>query len=108
MKDSHTLILPAGILLNINVPDVPYNELKGIQVTRLGYRHKAQAPVCAKHPRGMPSFWIGALSEPHDMSEGTDFYAVENGYVSITPIHTDMTCYEAKSPLEKWTDTVTL
>jgi 5'-nucleotidase len=108
MKDSHTLALPAGILLNINVPDVPYNELKGIQVTRLGYRHKAQAPVSAKHPRGLPSFWIGALSEPHDASEGTDFCAVENGYVSITPIHTDMTCYEATLPLEKWTDTVTL
>ncbi|MFQ3186128.1 MAG: 5'-nucleotidase, partial [Marinomonas primoryensis] len=44
----------------------------------------------------------------HDASEGTDFCAVENGYVSITPIHTDMTCYEAKLPLEKWTDTVTL
>ncbi|QUX94892.1 5'/3'-nucleotidase SurE [Marinomonas sp. CT5] len=108
LKDSHTLALPSGILLNVNVPDVPYSELKGIQVTRLGYRHKAQAPISAQHPRGLPSFWIGALSEPHDISEGTDFHAVKNGYVSITPIHTDMTCYEAKSPLEKWTDTVML
>ena len=108
LKDTHTLALPAGILLNINVPDVPYSELKGIQVTRLGYRHKAQAPISAQHPRGLPSFWIGALSEPHDESEGTDFFAVNNGYVSITPIHTDMTCYEVKSPLEKWTDTITL
>lgn len=108
MADAHTLALPAGILLNVNVPDVPYSELKGIRVTRLGYRHKAQAPISAQHPRGLPSFWIGALSEPHDASEGTDFCAVENGYVSITPIHTDMTCYDVKSPLEKWTDTVTL
>jgi 5'-nucleotidase len=108
LKDSHTLELPAGILLNINVPDVPYSELKGIQVTRLGYRHKAQAPVSAQHPRGLPSFWIGALSEPHDVSEGTDFCAVNNGYVSITPIHTDMTCHEARSSLNKWTDTITL
>ena len=108
LKDSHTLELPAGILLNINVPDVPYSELKGIQVTRLGYRHKAQAPISAQHPKGIPSFWIGALSEPHDVSEGTDFCAVNKGYVSITPIHTDMTCYEAKSPLTKWTDTITL
>lgn len=108
LKDSHTLALPAGILLNINVPDVPYSELKGVQVTRLGYRHKAQAPISAQHPRGLPSFWIGALSEPHDMSVGTDFFAVNHSYVSITPIHTDMTCYEAKSPLEKWTDTITL
>jgi 5'-nucleotidase len=108
LKDAHTLTLPAGILLNVNVPDIPYDELQGMQVTRLGYRHKAQAPISAQHPKGLPSFWIGALSEPHDVSEGTDFYAVENGYVSITPIHTDMTCYDAQSPLEKWTDTVTL
>ena len=81
LKDSHTLELPAGILLNINVPDVPYSELKGIQVTRLGYRHKAQAPISAQHPKGIPSFWIGALSEPHDVSEGTDFCAVNKGYV---------------------------
>ncbi|MGO2355645.1 MAG: 5'/3'-nucleotidase SurE [Marinomonas foliarum] len=108
LKDAPTLTLSAGILLNINVPDVPYGELKGIQVTRLGYRHKAQAPISAQHPRGLPSYWIGALSEPHDMSEGTDFCAIENGYVSITPIHTDMTCYEAHSPLERWTDTITL
>tara|TARA_R110001606_G_scaffold315410_2_gene462163 strand:- start:245 stop:991 length:747 start_codon:yes stop_codon:yes gene_type:complete len=108
LKDSHTLALPAGILLNINVPDVPYSELKGIQVTRLGYRHKAQAPISAQHPKGLPSFWIGALAEPHDVSEGTDFCAVSKGYVSITPIHTDMTCYEVKSPLEKWADTITL
>ncbi|ETX10736.1 stationary phase survival protein SurE [Marinomonas ushuaiensis DSM 15871] len=108
LKDAHTLSVPAGILLNVNVPDLPYDELKGIQVTRLGYRHQAQAPISAQHPKGLPSFWIGALSEPHDASEGTDFFAVENGYVSITPIHTDMTCYEAKSSLEQWTDTVNL
>ncbi len=108
LEDSHTLVLPAGILLNINVPDLPYDELKGLQVTRLGYRHQAQAPISAQHPRGLPSFWIGALSEPHDSSDGTDFWAVENGYVSITPIHTDMTCYDAQSPLKKWTDTLAL
>ncbi|NLQ18182.1 5'/3'-nucleotidase SurE [Marinomonas sp. M1K-6] len=108
LTDSHTLTLPSGILLNINVPDLPYEALKGIQVTRLGYRHKAQAPISAQHPRGLPSFWIGALSEPHDVAEGTDFCAIANGYVSITPIHTDMTCYEATSSLQQWTDTVTL
>jgi 5'-nucleotidase len=108
LEDSHTLALPVGILLNINVPDVPYEELKGLQVTRLGYRHKAQAPISAQHPRGLPSFWIGALSEPHDSSDGTDFSAVKNGYVSITPIHTDMTCYDAQSPLEEWTNTLVL
>ncbi len=108
LKDSNTLALPTGILLNVNVPDVPYDELKGIQVTRLGYRHKAQAPISAQHPKGLASFWIGALSEPHDVSDGTDFCAIENGYVSITPIHTDMTCYDAQLPLEQWAETVKL
>ena len=106
LKDSHTLQLPAGILLNINVPDVPYEALKGIRVTRLGYRHRAQQPISAAHPRGLPSFWIGALSEPNDCSPGTDFEAIESGYVSITPIHTDMTCYQAQSSLEEWVHTI--
>ncbi|MCB5162029.1 5'/3'-nucleotidase SurE [Marinomonas algarum] len=108
LQDAHNLTLPAGILLNINVPDLPYESLKGVQVTRLGHRHQAQSPVPAQHPRGVPSFWIGALSEANDNSSGTDFCAIAEGYVSITPIHTDMTCYEAKASLETWTDTITL
>ncbi|BFM51060.1 5'/3'-nucleotidase SurE [Marinomonas sp. THO17] len=108
LKDSHTLAMPAGVLLNINVPDLPYEQIKGLKVTRLGYRHQAQAPISAQHPRGVPSYWIGALSEPYDASPGTDFDAVANGYVSITPIHTDMTCYQAKTSLENWIDVVTL
>lgn len=108
LEDTANLSLPTGVLLNINVPDVPYEALKGIRVTRLGYRHKAQPPISAQHPRGLPSFWIGALSEPYDISEGTDFNAIEEGFVSITPLHTDMTCYKAQSSLQRWTDTVTL
>ncbi|TYL47263.1 5'/3'-nucleotidase SurE [Marinomonas sp. IMCC 4694] len=108
LKNTSYLTLPAGIVLNVNVPDVPYEQIKGIQVTRLGYRHKAQAPMPAQHPKGIPSFWVGALSEPHDVSEGTDFCAIKDGYVSITPIHSDMTCYEAASPLDRWTSTLLL
>ena len=102
LDDAKSLTLAPGILLNINVPDVPYSDLKGIKVTRLGNRQRAQEAISAQHPRGLPSFWIGALSEPHDASEGTDFHAVQEGYVSITPIHTDMTCYDAKQPLDAW------
>lgn len=108
LADSHTLNLPVGILLNINVPDVPYEELKGIQVTRLGYRKTAQPAISAQHPRGIDSYWIGALSAPHDNQPGTDFHAVEAGYVSITPIHTDMTCQQAMSPLNQWVTTLML
>ncbi len=106
LKDAHTLTLPQGILLNVNVPDIPYEALKGVSVTRLGYRHKAQPPVSAQHPRGLPSYWIGALSEPYDAQEGTDFHAVEQGYVSITPIHTDMTCYDVQSTLKQWANSL--
>lgn len=108
LKDTARLGLPSGIVLNINVPDVPYEQLKGIQVTRLGYRHKAQAPIPAQHPKGVSSFWVGALSEPCDAAEGTDFCAIKDGYVSITPIHSDMTCYEAVSPIERWAGTLVL
>lgn len=108
LEDSTSLSLAPGILLNINVPDVPYESLKGVKVTHLGYRHRAQEAISAQHPRGIPSFWIGALSDPHDASPGTDFHAIEEGYVSITPIHTDMTCYEAKQPLEDWVQSFTL
>ncbi len=102
LSDSHTLNLSPGVLLNVNVPDLPYDELQGIQITRLGYRKCAQPAISAQHPKGVPSFWIGALSEPHDSSIGTDFWAVENGYVSVTPIHADMTCYQAMQPLAEW------
>ncbi|MCZ2721730.1 5'/3'-nucleotidase SurE [Marinomonas sp. 15G1-11] len=108
LKDSHTLSLPKGVLLNVNVPDLPYDQLKGIKITRLGYRKSPQPAISAEHPRGISSFWIGELSEPHDGSEGTDFWAVENGYVSITPLHIDMTCYQVMSSLEKWTAKVLL
>ncbi|GAB3488478.1 5'/3'-nucleotidase SurE [Marinomonas epiphytica] len=102
LKDAHSLQVPAGVLLNINVPDVSYDELKGFEVTRLGHRHRAQPPISAHHPRGIPSFWIGPLSEANDNSPGTDFWAIEKGKVSITPIHTDMTCYGAQSNLQEW------
>ncbi|WP_133011900.1 5'/3'-nucleotidase SurE [Marinomonas flavescens] len=108
IQDSPSLVIAPGVLLNINVPDVPYESLKGIKVTRLGYRHRAQEAISAQHPKGLPSFWIGALSKPYDASPGTDFHAVDEGYVSITPIHTDMTSHEAKKPLEDWVVSLTL
>ena len=97
-----TASIPSNAILNINVPDVPYDELLGFQVTRLGYRKSAQPAVSAKHPRGIDSFWIGALSDPHDELPGTDFHAVKQGFVSITPLHTDMTCQAAIEPLSHW------
>lgn len=108
LQDSHTLSLPPKVLLNINVPDLPYDQIKGVKVTRLGYRHQAHPAIPAQHPRGVESYWIGALSEPHDAAEGTDFDAVAEGYVSITPLHTDMTCHSAMNHLEQWVKDTTL
>lgn len=97
--------LPKGSILNVNVPDVPFEQVKGFKVTRLGYRKSAQPAISAQHPRGIASYWIGALSEPHDEQDGTDFHAINQGYVSITPLHTDMTCYTAMTSISTWLDT---
>ena len=85
------LSLPARTIININVPDVPYEELKGIEITRLGQRERSDNPVLTTKPRGKECYWISAAGEGADAGEGTDFYAIEQGKVSITPIQADMT-----------------
>lgn len=79
------------VLLNVNVPDVPWEALKGIRVTRLGRRHKAEPVVKQMTPRGETVYWVGAAGPAADAGEGTDFNAVEQGYVSITPLQIDLT-----------------
>ncbi|MBM6551337.1 5'/3'-nucleotidase SurE [Marinomonas ostreistagni] len=108
LKDAHSLSLPANVLLNINVPDVPFSDLKGTKVTRLGYRHQAHPAIPAQHPKGLECYWIGALAGANDAAEGTDFHAVAEGYVSITPIHTDMTCHGALNYLNQWVNDLPL
>ncbi len=94
--------LPADQILNINVPGVPLSELKGIQVTRLGRRHKAETMTSTTDPWGRRIFWYGSLGPELDAGEGTDFYAVANGYASVTPLQIDMTAYRSLQPLEQW------
>ncbi len=94
--------LQGPALLNVNVPDVPYNHLKGRVVTRLGKRHKAE-PVIEQHtPRGEKIYWIGAAGQPNDGGEGTDFFAIANNQVSITPIHADLTKHEQQAVIKHW------
>ncbi|MDD5249288.1 MAG: 5'/3'-nucleotidase SurE [Rhodocyclaceae bacterium] len=81
----------APLLLNVNVPDVPYDELRGFKVTRLGRRHKAEGVVKQITPRHETVYWVGAAGEAADAGEGTDFHAVANGYVSLTPLQIDLT-----------------
>ncbi|MGS0673461.1 5'/3'-nucleotidase SurE [Shewanella sp. 30m-9] len=89
-------------ILNINVPDLPLDEVKGIKITRLGARHRAEGMVRTQDPAGREIFWLGPPGDEQDASEGTDFYAVANGYVSITPLTVDLTAFEQVSALENW------
>ncbi len=94
--------LPADQILNINVPALPINELKGIQVTRLGRRHKAETMTATTDPWGRSIYWYGSLGPELDAGEGTDFYAIANGYASVTPLQIDMTAYRSMEPLRDW------
>ncbi|MDL2195187.1 5'/3'-nucleotidase SurE [Shewanella algae] len=89
-------------ILNINVPDLPLDEIKGIRVTRLGARHKAEGMVRARDPHGREVFWLGPPGIELDVGEDTDFYAVSQGYVSITPLTVDLTAYRQLSQLQHW------
>ena len=90
------------VLLNVNVPDVPYAELRGIRVTRLGRRHKAEPAVKSVSPRGETLYWIGAAGPAADAGEGTDFHAVEHGWVSVTPLQIDLTHAAQLAAVRGW------
>ncbi len=94
--------LPADQILNINVPDVPLSELKGIKVTRLGHRHKAESMKKVKDPWQRDIFWYGLLGQELDGGEGTDFHAVASGYASVTPLTVDMTAYRSIDNVKHW------
>ncbi len=91
-----------SVLLNVNVPDVEYGKLRGFHVTRLGRRHKAEPVVKSVTPRGETVYWIGAAGSAQDAGEGTDFHAVANNCVSITPLQVDLTRYAQMEPVATW------
>lgn len=90
------------MLLNVNVPDCAWNELDGISVTRLGKRHKAESVVKTINPRGQTVYWVGAAGAAADAGDGTDFFAVANGQVSITPLQMDLTRYNQMDSVNAW------
>lgn len=90
------------VLLNVNVPDVSPEQIKGIKITRLGRRHKAEPVVKAQTPRGETVYWVGAAGEAADAGEGTDFHAVANNYVSVTPLQIDLTHTGQLNMIEGW------
>ena len=90
------------MLLNINVPDVPFDQLQGMEVTRLGKRHKAEPVVKTESPRGDVVYWVGAAGPAQDAGPGTDFNAVAHGKVSVTPLQIDLTQYGQIDALKGW------
>ena len=94
--------LPDNTILNVNVPDVPFHELKGFKACRLGQRHKSEPIISSEDQRGRPIYWVGAAGAEQDAGEGTDFYAINNGYVSVTPLQLDLTWYERLDTLTNW------
>jgi len=94
--------LPADTILNVNVPDRAWAEVAGFEVTRLGHRHRAEPCVAQTDPRGRPVWWIGPAGPEQDAGPGTDFDALKRGFVSITPIHVDLTRYQALETVAGW------
>jgi 5'-nucleotidase len=90
------------LILNVNVPDVPFAALQGFRETRLGYRHRSEPAVRAQDPRGRPVYWVGAAGAEHDAGPGTDFDAVARGFVSVTPMQVDLTRHSALPAVRAW------
>ncbi len=96
--------IQSPVLLNINVPDIEYQQLKGVEVTRLGRRHKAEPVIKSQNPRGEVMYWVGAAGPAQDAGKGTDFYATQNDRVSVTPLQIDLTRYDQLELIARWLD----
>lgn len=100
--------MPTDTILNINVPDVPLSRLQGLEVTRLGQRHKAEPVIRSVDPRGESIYWVGSPGAEQDAGRGTDFYAVRAGYASITPMQVDLTRHRALEQTARWVQGISL
>ncbi len=94
--------LSRDTILNVNVPNLPWDEIKGFRSTRLGHRHKAEPVFKATDPRGHPIYWVGPPGAEQDAGEGTDFHALRNGYVSVTPLKIDLTHHADVPATASW------
>jgi 5'-nucleotidase len=89
-------------ILNVNVPNIPLGEVKGVKITRLGNRHRSEAVIKAEDPRGRPVYWVGPAGASQDAGPGTDFHAIAEGFVSVTPLTVDLTNHAALDSLRSW------
>jgi 5'-nucleotidase len=92
----------SALILNVNVPDVPFREIRGFRSTRLGYRHRSEPVVPAQDPRARPVYWIGPAGPQQEAGPGTDFHAVAEGFVSVTPLQIDLTRHAALQSVGNW------
>lgn len=99
--------LPADTILNVNVPDLPWEQMRGFQATRLGNRHRAEPIIRSTDPRGRTIYWVGPPGGEQDAGPGTDFHAIRNGYISVTPILVDLTRYAALDKVAHWLPKIT-
>jgi len=98
--------LPADTILNVNIPNCPWAEIRGFEVTRLGHRHRAEPVVRTTDPRGREMYWIGPAGAEQDAGPGTDFDAIRRNYISVTPIHVDLTRYQALDQVASWVTSI--
>jgi 5'-nucleotidase len=106
IEQQEKLDLPPRTVLSVNVPNLPLDHIRGIQLTRLGHRCRAKPPVKQANPRGKDGYWISVAGDVEDGGPGTDFHAVMQGYVSITPLQLDRTFHEAFKGLDNWLEGV--
>lgn len=102
IKRLHQYPLSRDTILNINVPNVSFDELKGIQITRLGHRHQSEPMIKAYDPRGRAIYWLGPPGNARDDGESTDFYALSQNIASITPLQIDLTRHADIPILKQW------
>jgi len=100
--------LDPRLILNINVPDLPLAQLRGIRATRLGFRHRSEPAVPVRNPKGEYMYWVGPSGAGADAGAGTDFHAVAEGWVSVTPLSIDLTRHSALPELGQWLASVPL
>jgi len=94
--------LPSDTILNVNVPDLPYEQIQGYEATRLGHRHKAEPVIKSADPHGNPIYWVGPSGPEADAGPGTDFHAIRHQRVSVTPLHVDLTRHMTLNQLSNW------
>lgn len=97
-----SLEVPARTIFNVNVPDLPLEQIRGVKLTRLGHRARSVSPVKSVNPRGKVGYWLAAANHAEDGEEGTDFHAISEGYVTVTPLQLDRTFHAHKEQVQHW------